>query len=60
MAYEDVIRVNLSYLEARFMIHFLIEKHDELQNLKKTPEIKEQLSMVKGVHNKIMKVLEND
>ena len=60
MAYEDVIRVNLSYLESRFMIHFLIEKHDELQELKKTPEIKEQLSMVKNVHNKIMKVLEND
>lgn len=58
MAYEDIVRVNFSYLESRFLIHFLIEKYDELQEKEKTPEIKEQIQMIKNTHNKIMQKLE--
>jgi hypothetical protein len=58
MGYEDYIRVKLGYLESRFMIGFLLEKYEELNQLEKTPQIEEQIEFVRSVHNRIMKELQ--
>lgn len=60
MGYEDIVRVNLSYLEARFLCSFLVEKHEDLMQLEKTAANKELIHLVKKSHNKIMKKLEDD
>lgn len=60
MGYEDQIKVTFSYIEARFLCGFLVEKYDELMELEKTPAIEEQISIVKRSHNKIMKKLEDE